>query len=141
MSAAAASAASAAAYLPGVAELESGAIDGARFDHAAHVHVAWCCLERYPLAEAIARFTAGLKALTRRQGAEAKYHETVSWFFMVVVADRRALSPAADWETFRRQNPDLFHDARALLRRHYSDGCLASARARSRFVLPDRLAG
>ena len=132
---------SAAPYLPDVAAFESGEIDGARFDHAAHVHVAWCYLERYGLAEAIARFTAGLQALTRRLGAEARYHETVSWFFMVVLDDRRADSPGADWETFREQNPDLFVDARALLRRHYSDDCLASARARSRFVLPDRLEG
>lgn len=135
-----AAAASAAPYLPDVSAFESGEIDGDRFDHAAHIHVAWCYLQRYPLTEALARFTAALKCLTRRLGAEAKYHETVSWFFMIVLADRMLDAPAADWLEFRDQNADLFRDARALLRRHYSDECLSSARARTRFVLPDRLA-
>lgn len=135
-----AAAAAAAPYLPDIAAFESGDIDGARFDHAAHIHIAWCYLQRYGLAEAIARFTAALKRLTRRLGAEAKYHETVSWFFIVLLADRMADAPAADWDTFRHGNPDLFLYPRALLRRHYSDECLSSARARDRFVLPDRLA-
>lgn len=124
--------------LPDVGTFEAGAFDAARFDHEAHVHVAWCYLARYPLAEAIARFTSALRALTVRLGAAAKYHETVSWFFMIVLADRMADGKHADWETFRRRNADLFTDARALLARHYSEECLASARARARFVLPDR---
>src|SRR5690606_13439862 len=63
---------------------------------------------------------------------------TVSWFLMIVLADRMAGGKDADWETFRRRNADLLTDARALLARHYSDECLASARARARFVLPGR---
>lgn len=125
--------------LPDIDAFESGAIDPARFDHAAHLHVAWCYLGRYPLAEAIARFTGALRAFTVAVGAAAKYHETVSWFFMVIVAERRASAQTADWEAFRRDNADLFGDARALLRRYYSDECLASPAARSRFVLPDRV--
>jgi hypothetical protein len=132
-------AANAVPYLPGVDELEAGAIDPSRFDHAAHVHVAWCYLRRYRLAEAVARFTAALHALTVRLGATAKYHETVSWFFLVVVAERIAEGGAHDWETFRRDNADLFTDARALIARHYSAELLASPAARSRFVLPDRV--
>lgn len=124
-------------YLPDVDAFESGAIEAARFDHAAHLHVAWRYLEHYPLAEAIVRFTAALRALTLRLGAEGKYHETISWFFMILVADRVADDPACGWEAFRRRNADLF-DAGSLLKRHYSRECLASERARRRFVLPDR---
>lgn len=123
--------------LPDAAAFESGVIDPERFDHAAHVHVAWCYLQQYPLAEAIARFTSALRALTIRLGAEGKYHETVSWFFMILIAERMAADPAGDWETFRQANGDLFDDAGALLERHYSAECLASEGARQRFVLPD----
>ena len=127
-----------AAYLPDIAAFESGAIDVQRFDHRAHLHVAWCYLREYPLAEAIMRFTAALRALTVRVGAQGKYHETVSWFFMVLIADRMAGTEAGDWEAFGNANGDLLSDARSLLRRHYSDECLASESARRRFVLPDR---
>ena len=129
----------AASYLPDAEAFEAGAIDPARFDHAAHVHVAWCYLRRWRLPEAIARLAAALEALTGRLGAQAKYHETVSWFFMIVIAERMAASESADWEAFRRANEDLFAGSRALLAGYYSDECLASARARRRFVLPDRV--
>ena len=125
------------AYLPDIAAFESGAIDVQRFDHRAHLHVGWCYLREYPLAEAITRFTAALRALTVRVGATGKYHETVSWFFMILIAERMAGMPAGDWEAFGHANGDLLNDARGLLRRHYSDECLASERARRRFVLPD----
>jgi hypothetical protein len=127
-----------AAYLPDVAAFESGAIDVQRFDHRAHLHVGWCYLREYPLAEAIARFTAALKDLTVRVGAQGKYHETVSWFFMILIAERMAETPGGDWEAFGNANGDLMSDARGLLRRHYSDECLASEHARRHFVLPDR---
>jgi hypothetical protein len=126
------------APLPDVQAFEAGAIDPAGFDHEAHVHVAWCYLQQFPLAEAIARFTAALRSLTQRLGATGKYHETISWFFLIEIADRCDLCVGSDWETFRRTHPDLFEDASGLLRRHYSPACLASARARRRFVLPDR---
>ena len=128
------------AYLPAIADFEAGAIDARLFDHRAHLHVGWCYLRQYPLAEAIARFTAALRSLTLRLGAEAKYHETVSWFFMIVIAERMADAPAGDWEAFRDANRDLFGNAGDLLHRHYSTACLASARARRHFVLPDRTA-
>jgi hypothetical protein len=124
------------ACLPGMADFEAGAIDAERFDHQAHVHVAWCYLRQFPLAEAITRFTAALRRLTVRLGAEGKYHETISWFFMIVLADRMAADPARDWDAFRSGNGDLFDDAGGLLRRHYSAECLEGARGR--FVLPDR---
>lgn len=128
------------AYLPDITDFEAGAIDARLFDHRAHLHVGWCYLRQYPLAEAIARFTAALRALTLSLGAEGKYHETVSWFFMIVIGERLADAPAGDWKGFRNANPDLFGNAGDLLRRHYSPECLASGRARERFVLPDRVA-
>lgn len=126
------------AYLPGVTDFEAGAIEAERFDHQAHLHVGWCYLRQFPPAEAIARFTAALRSLTTSIGAGGKYHETVSWFFMILIAGRMDDVPAGDWEAFKNANRDLFGDAPELLRRHYSAERLASERARHHFVLPDR---
>lgn len=117
---------------------EAGNIDPQRFDHEAHVRVAWSYLQRLPTPLAIARFTSALRSLTVRLGVPQKYHETVTWFFMIVIADRLAGAPADDWETFSKDNRDLLEEGAALLRRHYSPARLASVDARQRFLLPDR---
>ena len=120
-----------------IAWFEAGEIVPQDFDHEAHVRIGWCYLQRYPAAIAISRFTAALRSLTVRLGVPQKYHETVTWFFMIVIAERIAGSQAADWQSFREGNPDLVKCAAALLTRHYSKACLASEHARRCFVLPD----
>jgi hypothetical protein len=120
-----------------VRAFEAGEVDPQQFDHAAHVRVAWSYLQLFPTAVAIAKFTSALRSLTVRLGVPQKYHETVSWFFMIVIADRLAAATAGDWETFRRENGDLLENASALLKRHYSKSRLDSAEARRRFLLPD----
>jgi hypothetical protein len=119
-----------------VRRFEAGDIDRRKFDHEAHVRVAWSYLQQYPAAVAILKFTSALRSLTIRLGASDKYHETISWFFMLVIAERRAACPHADWQGFRSANDDLFEGA-ALLKRYYSKGRLDSADARRHFLLPD----
>lgn len=125
-------------YHPSLEDFEAGDIDPGRFDHEAHVYVAWRYLQRYRPAEAIHRFTDALRRLTVRIGAEAKYHETVSWFFLLVTAERMAESGDGDWEEFRRRNPDLVCGGMMLVRDCYSRERLDSDEARRRFLLPDR---
>lgn len=123
-----------------IAAFENGAIDSQRFDHAAHVRIAWCYLRRHPPLPAISRFLEALERLTERLGARDKYHATVSVFFMLLIAERMAAAPAADWAAFRAANADLIRGAATLLRAHYSEARLQSALARSQFLLPDRAA-
>jgi hypothetical protein len=121
-----------------VSAFEAGDIDPDQFDHEAHVRVVWCYLQQFPVAATIAKFTAALRALTVRFGMPQKYHETISWFFIIVIADRVARSAARNWEDFRTENRDLVENGSALLRQHYSADHLNSTEARQRFVLPDR---
>jgi hypothetical protein len=121
-----------------VRAFEAGDIDPGQFDHEAHVRVVWCYLQQFPVAVTIAKFTASLRALTVRFGMPQKYHETISWFFIIVIADRVAGSAACTWEDFRTENRDLIENGSALLRQHYSADHLNSTEARQRFVLPDR---
>lgn len=120
-----------------IRSFEAGAIDPNDFDHAVHVYIAWCYLQEHSLLDAIARFTTALRALTDRLGAAARYHETITWFFLVVIAERCAKTPSDDWPSFRQHNADLLRDA-SILRRFYTADRLQSELARRQFVLPDR---
>lgn len=125
--------------LPTIEQFEAGQVDIAGFDHQAHVYVAWAYLQKFELLEAIDRYRAALRRLTRQVGAEAKYHETITWFYLVSIAERLNAGTDADWPAFRRANPDLLGPPRNWLGRYYSSDCLASEQARRRFVLPDRI--
>lgn len=128
--------------MPGVTidGFESGRIDPDRFDHAAHVYLAWLYLEQMPEMEALRRYSLGLKHLTEQLGVPGKYHETITCFYLFKIAERRDEFPGA-WPEFRRRNADLFaRGESSILHQYYSSKTLGSARARRRFILPDRLA-
>ena len=128
-----------AAVLPGfsVEAFERGEIDPDGFDHEVHVYVAWLYLERFPLPLALEKFDSALQRLTVKLGIPGKYHATITWFFLLLIAERRNADPGADWNRFRRRNADLVEDG-GLLQGYYRRQTLASDRARRAFVLPDR---
>lgn len=123
---------------PGLDEFEAGTLDPEAFDHEAHVYIAWRLLREEALAGATHRFTAALRRLTRKLGIEAKYHETISWFYMALIAERLAQQKDLDWVSFIEANPDLAADAMKLLERYYSTERLWSNLAKQQFLLPDR---
>ena len=122
-----------------IAALEDGTLDAEAFDHEAHVYLGWLFLEEMPLLEAIDRFSSALWRLTAKLGIPGKYHETVTWFFMLLIAERRANTAGGDWFSFRRKNSDLFAGNPSIVSRYYSSDLLASDRARQSFVLPDQI--
>jgi hypothetical protein len=111
------------------------------FDHDAHIHVAWLYLEQYPVLQAAQRYSDALRRLTMTLGIPGKYHETITWFFMFLIDERRRNVQPGDWYLFRRRNADLFaRGAQSILHRYYCGETLAGDSARQSFVLPDRLA-
>ena len=126
-------------YRPDLADFERGDIDPALFDHAAHVYIGWLYLQERELSEASAQFTIALRRLTRQLGVPGKYHETISCFFMIVIAERCSGAAAGDWAKFEAENTDLVNDAGTLLKQYYSSSRLASPLAREQFLLPDLL--
>ena len=121
-----------------VQALERGEIDADRFDHEAHVYAAWLYLGAYPADEAADRFVAALKRLTRNLGVPGKYHDTITRFYLAIIAERRLLMPAGDWQAFKTANGDLFAGPGNILSQRYSRERLASTEARRAFMLPDR---
>ena len=89
-----------------IAHFEASDIDPTRFDHEAHIYVAWLYLDAMPTDEAIRRFNAALQRLTVKIGATDKYNAMVTWLFLLLIAERRR--NGEDWRTFRARNDDLF---------------------------------
>lgn len=120
-----------------VEAFEKATLDPAGFDHEAHILVAWHYLQELSLLDAIKRFTSAIKQLTRALGVPSKYHETITWFYLIKIAERCKAAPGADWPAFRAANADLFAWRPSLVEKHYSKALLASETARRMFVLPD----
>lgn len=109
--------------------------DTEQFDHEAHVYVAWLYLESFSESEALCRFVTALRRLVRHLGQPSKYHATVTWFYLLMIAERRRAT-GGEWSVFRDANPDLFSGPGNVLNRYYPQRILNSERARSGFVMP-----
>ncbi len=122
-----------------IEDFEKGTIDPELFDHEAHVYIAWSYLQQCELKESINRFCESLRRLTKKLGVESKYHETLTWFFMILIAERQSESESNDWQTFKRRNADLLTTGPSIVRDYYSAERLDSTTARTQFVMPDRV--
>ena len=120
-----------------VRAFENATLKPGGFNHEAHIKVAWGYLQEYKQLDAINRFTAAIKRLTETLGVPDKYHETITWFYLLKIAERCQGKTGADWHAFKAENPDLFEWNPSIVRKYYSDALLSSETARRMFVLPD----
>jgi len=119
-----------------VAALESCTLPSEEFDHRAHVRLAWLYLSEHPLLEALSRFISSLKRYAGSLGASGKYHETITYAFIFLIHQRMAEGPeAATFDEFAEANADLLGP---ILEKYYAPETLASALARTVFVLPTK---
>jgi hypothetical protein len=105
------------------------------FHHRDHVRLAWLYLRRYPVLEALQRFTQGLIRFAANAGKPGLYHETITWAYLFLIHERMAADE--EWESFAERNPDLMTWKPSVLDRYYSKGRLLSDEARRSFVFPD----
>jgi hypothetical protein len=118
---------------------EAATLPAESFHHRDHVRMAFLYLNSYPPLEALRRFSEALKRFAAAQGKPHRYHETITWAFMLLVRERMARwSQPQDWEAFAAQNPDLLSWERNILKDYYREETLSSELARSVFVFPDR---
>ena len=71
-----------------------------QFHHEQHVQVAWLFVRRYGMPAALGEFTAAIKRFADAKGATGLYHETITWAFLLLIAERQARTSADTWETF-----------------------------------------
>jgi hypothetical protein len=124
-----------------VSAFEELTLPAASFRHREHLLVAWSYLRELPFAEAGARFARNLRRFARAHGAEAKYHETITWAYLSLLGERMHAgagfrSPGASFDAFLAANPGLLAPAHGALAAFYDAETLASPLAREVFVLP-----
>lgn len=124
-----------------LARFEALAIPPAAFDHRSHVRLAFAMLRGADFGEAAVRFRRALRRFAEAAGAPDKLHETLTWAYLAVIAERMASDPMSTTsQQLLARHPDLLdRGATGALSRHYDVGTIASsALARRVFVLPNR---
>ena len=108
-----------------------------QFHHQQHLQVAWMFVQKFGMPRALSEFTDALKRFADAKGATGLYHETITWAFLLLIAERQAKCGAASWDAFAAVNQDLLHWKPSILERYYSKDLLASDLARRTFLMPD----
>src|SRR5688572_28655252 len=103
------------------------------FHHEQHVQVAWLFIRVHGMPAALGEFTAAIKRFADAKGATGLYHETITWAFLLMIAERQARTSADTWDTFAAANADLLTWQPSILNRYYSKELLASDLARRTF--------
>lgn len=120
-----------------IERFERGAVAAESFHHADHLRLAFAYLRRYQGLEALGRFSAGLQRFAAAQGKADRYHETITWAYLLLIRERMARAGDVSWKEFAEQNADLFRWKDGVLSTLYRPETLASELARRMFVLPD----
>lgn len=122
-----------------VAAVENCAISCREFRHADHVRLAWIYLRNHSLIDAIERFTQSLRGFAAHCGCAEKYHETITWAYLLLIHERMQRDNVPSrWESFCEANADLLEWKPSILERYYAPHTLRSDFARRIFVLPDK---
>ena len=108
-----------------------------QFHHRQHVQVAWLFVRHHGMPAALSEFSAAIRRFADAKGATGLYHETITWAFLLLIADRQARNPVESWEAFAAANPDLLTWKPSILNRYYSKELLASDLAKRTFLMPD----
>ena len=123
-----------------IEQFERGATAADSFHHADHVRLAFEYLRRFTALEALALFSAALKRFAAAQGKAQRYHETITWAYLLLIRERRARAGCAQtWEEFAERNADLLVWKGGVLTTLYRQETLDSDLARQTFVLPDQV--
>jgi hypothetical protein len=123
-----------------IARFEDGTLPGEKFRHCDHVRMAWLYLSRYPLLEALVRFSDALQRFATAHGKPDLYHQTITWSYLFLINERRErLGANQSWQKFAAANGDLFawNDG-GILSKYYRPETLQSEFARKVFVFPDQ---
>lgn len=123
-----------------VARFEALAIAPGDFRHREHVRIAYAMLRDADFGEAALRFRRALRRFADAAGVPTRYHETLTWAYLALIAQRIAEDPAVvtSFDLVAR-HPDLVDHRGGAVARYYDVAAItASPLARGVFVLPVR---
>jgi hypothetical protein len=117
---------------------ESLTLDPAQFTHRRHLAFGWRYLHQFGFPDGAARFSERLKAYVAQVGAAAKYHETITWGYLVLLNEEMALrsTPGESFDAMISRRPDLLDHRSGALSRCYTKAQLDDPNARQVFMLP-----
>jgi hypothetical protein len=126
--------------LPTLPNFERHSIPLDKWNHRAHLTIAYLLLRQFPLDEAADRMRRGVMAYNAAHGIEVTptqgYHETLTLAWMRVLHTTMTVyGPASDPEEFFQQHPHLL--SKVMLRLFYSRPRIMSSEARFGWVEPD----
>ena len=95
-------------------------------------------LQRSPVLETLARFSANLKRFATANGKPNLYHETITWAYVFLINERiKRNGSCQSWEAFAAANADLLDWKNSVLKSFYREETLRSDLARATFLFPD----
>jgi hypothetical protein len=116
----------------------SGALPPAHFHHRDHLRLAWCLTRRHGADAATTLITAGIRDFATRHGQAAKYHETLSRFWVRLVDHQARTRPdLTTFDAFLAAFPHLLD--KDLPYRHWHRATMDGPAARAVWVEPDLL--
>lgn len=123
---------------PATVAFENGSLDPAQFSHRKHLSLAWGYLQRDGFPDGALQFRRHLQNYVAKVGAQSKYHETITWAYLVLLNEELCLrSPAGEsFEAMIQRRPDLLDHRNGPISRCYSQAQLDSPEARRVFMLP-----
>jgi hypothetical protein len=117
---------------------ETLSLDPALFTHRRHLAFAWRYLQHYGFPDGAARFVEHLKRYVEHVGAAGKFHETITWAYLVLMNEEMTLRSAQGecFDAVAERRPDLLDHRNGALSRVYSRSQLDHPDARRVFMLP-----
>ena len=107
-----------------------------QFHHREHLRVAWLYLKSSDATRATERMSAGIRRFANHHGARAKYHHTLTLFWMRLVAVALVETPESSaFEEFLSAHAEL--SDKNLPAKYYSRDLLDGQAARQGWVEPD----
>lgn len=108
------------------------------FSHRRHLQLGWAYLRRYGFPEGALRFRERLKAYVAAVGAAGKYHETVTWAYLVLMNEEMTLRSSASesFDEMVERRPDLLDHREGAIAQCYTQAQLEASEARRVFMLP-----
>jgi hypothetical protein len=117
---------------------EACTLPNGQLAHGDHVRLAWLYLRRQPVLEVLATLSTRLEVLARANGKADRYHETITWAYILLIRERMARTGRDhDWQEFAKSHADLLDSKNPILRNYYCEQTLRSDIARRLFVFPD----
>ena len=116
--------------------IERGEIANENFHHTSHLHVAWVYLtESSSVEEAAAKMRDTLRRFASSEGQSEKYHETITLFWVQLLASAHVANSDKSFEEIVDANPCLLE--KNLPVAYYSEERLFSNSARTSWMQPD----